>query len=161
VREVQLEEPLDTILAAHQVIMQTEAAETHAQLLKRHPHSYDPRLRAYLETGRLLPGVSYVRAQRLRRRIEAEVERCFVGVDVLMLPTATDVAPGMETTGDRSLQTPSSLTGLPAISLPSGLSPQRLPLAIQLVAARWQESRLLEAARWCESQLGRLPPPPV
>jgi Asp-tRNA(Asn)/Glu-tRNA(Gln) amidotransferase A subunit family amidase len=89
------------------------------------------------------------------------VERCFVGVDVLMLPTATDVAPGMETTGDRSLQTPSSLTGLPAISLPSGLSPPRLLLAIQLVAARWQESRLLEAARWRESQLGRLPPPPV
>jgi aspartyl-tRNA(Asn)/glutamyl-tRNA(Gln) amidotransferase subunit A len=161
VREVQLEDPLETILAVHQVIMQTEAAEAHAQLLKRHPAAYDPRLRAYLEAGRLLPGVSYVRAQRLRRRIEADVERCFVGVDVLMLPTATDVAPSMETTGDRSLQTPSSLTGLPAISLPSGLSSQRLPLAIQLVAARWQESRLLEAARWCESQLGRLPPPPV
>jgi aspartyl-tRNA(Asn)/glutamyl-tRNA(Gln) amidotransferase subunit A len=137
VREVQLEDPLETILAVHQVIMQTEAAETHAQLLKLHSDSYDPRLRAYLEAGRLLPGVSYVRAQRLRHRIETDMERCFAGVDVLMLPTATDVAPRRETTGDRSLQTPSSLAGLPAISLPSGLSPQRLPLAIQLVAARW------------------------
>jgi Asp-tRNA(Asn)/Glu-tRNA(Gln) amidotransferase A subunit family amidase len=161
VREVQLEDPLETILAVHQVIMQTEAAETHAQLLKRHPASYDPRLRAYLETGMLLPGVSYVRAQRLRRRIEAGVERCFAGVDVLMLPTATDVAPGIETTGDRSLQTPSSLTGLPAISLPSGLSSKKLPLAIQLVAARWQEPRLLEVARWCEERLGRIPAAPV
>jgi Asp-tRNA(Asn)/Glu-tRNA(Gln) amidotransferase A subunit family amidase len=43
VREVQLEDPLDTILAAHQVIMQTEVAETRAQLLKRHPYSDDPR----------------------------------------------------------------------------------------------------------------------
>ena len=161
VREVQLEDALETILAVHQVIMQTEAAEVHAQLLKRHPTAYDPRLRAYLETGRLLPGASYVRAQRLRRRITADMERCFTGLDVLMLPTATDVAPGTETTGDRSLQTPSSLTGLPAISLPSALSSERLPLAIQLIAPRWQEPRLLEVARWCESLLGRLPAPPV
>ncbi len=161
VREVQLEDSPETILAVHQVIMQTEAAEVHAQLLKRHPAAYDPRLRAYLEAGRLLPGVSYVRAQRLRRRIAADMERCFMGLDVLMLPTATDVAPGTETTGDRSLQTPSSLTGLPAVSLPSALSSERLPLAIQLIAPCWQEPRLLEVARWCESRLGRLPAPPV
>jgi aspartyl-tRNA(Asn)/glutamyl-tRNA(Gln) amidotransferase subunit A len=159
--EVQLEDTLETILAVHQVIMQTEAAEAHAQLLKRHPAAYDPRLRAYLEAGRLLPGVSYVRAQRLRRRIAADMERCFMDLDVLMLPTATDVAPGTETTGDRSLQTPSSLTGLPAVSLPSALSSERLPLAIQLIAPCWQEPRLLEVARWCESRLGRLPAPPV
>jgi aspartyl-tRNA(Asn)/glutamyl-tRNA(Gln) amidotransferase subunit A len=161
VREVQLEDSLETILAVHQVIMQTEAAEVHAQLLKRHPAAYDPRVRAYLEAGRLLPGVSYVRAQRLRRRIDTDMERCFMGLDVLMLPTATDVAPGTETTGDRSLQTPSSLTGLPAVSLPSALASERLPLAIQLIAPRWQEPRLLEVARWCESLLGRLPAPPV
>ena len=161
VREVQLEDALETILAVHQVIMQTEAAEVHAQLLKQHPAAYDPRLRAYLEAGRLMPGVSYVRAQRLRRRINADMERRFTGLDVLMLPTATDVAPCMETTGDRSLQTPSSLTGLPAVSLPSALSSERLPLAIQLIAPRWQETRLLEVARWCESLLGRLPAPPV
>jgi Asp-tRNA(Asn)/Glu-tRNA(Gln) amidotransferase A subunit family amidase len=159
--EVQLEDTLETILAVHQVIMQTEAAEAHAQLLKRHPAAYDPRLRAYLEAGRLLPGVSYVRAQRLRRRIAADMERCCMDLDVLMLPTATDVAPGTETTGDRSLQTPSSLTGLPAVSLPSALSSERLPLAIQLIAPCWQEPRLLEVARWCESRLGRLPAPPV
>ena len=161
VHEVQLEDALETILAVHQVIMQTEAAEVHAQLLKQHPAAYDPRLRAYLEAGRLLPGVSYVRAQRLRRRIAADMERCFMDLDVLMLPTATDVAPGMETTGDRSLQTPSSLTGLPAVSLPSALSSEWLPLAIQLIAPCWQEPRLLEVARWCESRLGRLPAPPV
>ncbi len=84
-----------------------------------------------------------------------------MGLDVLMLPTATNVAPGTETTGDRSLQTPSSLTGLPAVSLPSALSSERLPLAIQLIAPCWQEPRLLEVARWCESLLGRLPAPPV
>jgi len=161
VREVELEDPLEIVLAVHQVIMQTEAAEVHVGLLERHPDSYDPRLRAYLEAGRLLPGTSYVRAQRLRRRISANTERRFAGVDVLMLPTAMEVPPGTETTGDRSLQTPFSLTGLPAVSLPSGLSSERLPLAVQLVGARWQETRLLEVARWCEERLDPVPAPPV
>ncbi len=161
VREVRLEDSLETILAVHQVIMQTEAAEIHARLLERYPGSYDPRLRAYLEAGRLLPGASYVRAQRLRRRINANTERCLAGVDVLLLPTATEAPPGTETTGDRSLQTPFSLTGLPAVSLPSGLSSERLPLAIQLVGARWREPRLLEVARWCEERLDPVPAPPV
>lgn len=154
VREVDLEEPLDFILSAHQVIMQTEVAEVHSRLLERHPESYDPKLRAYLQTGGLLPGAAYVRAQRLRRRISESVDRCLREVDALLLPTSTDVAPAeTKTTGDRSLQTPFSLLGLPAISLPSGLSVDQLPLAIQLVAGRWRDEELLAVSRWCEEQL--------
>jgi hypothetical protein len=82
-------------------------------------------------------------------------------VDALLLPTAIDVAPGLETTGAPSLQAPFSLVGLPSMSLPSGLldEPERLPLAVQLVAGAWQEPRLLSVARWCETQLPTLPSP--
>jgi Asp-tRNA(Asn)/Glu-tRNA(Gln) amidotransferase A subunit family amidase len=82
-------------------------------------------------------------------------------VDALLLPTATDVAPGRETTGDPSLQAPFSLVGAPSLSLPSGvLDSEGLPLAIQLVCPAWQEARLLAVARWCEAQLPRPPAPP-
>jgi Asp-tRNA(Asn)/Glu-tRNA(Gln) amidotransferase A subunit family amidase len=73
------------------------------------------------------------------------------------------VAPSRETTGVPSLQAPFSLAGVPCLSLPSGVlegSP-RLPLAIQLVSAAWQEPRLLSVARWCEAQLGPMPAPPL
>jgi aspartyl-tRNA(Asn)/glutamyl-tRNA(Gln) amidotransferase subunit A len=158
--EVTLGEPLDLILAVHHAVMQSETAAAHWQLLEQFPGSYAPRLRAYVEVGRLMPSVVYLHAQRLRRGIRAAMLRSLGAVDALLLPTAVDVAPGRETTGVPSLQAPFSLVGFPSLSLPSGLldSP-RLPLAIQLVAAPWQESRLLSVARWCEAQLPTLPAP--
>jgi aspartyl-tRNA(Asn)/glutamyl-tRNA(Gln) amidotransferase subunit A len=162
VQEVSLGEPLDLILAVHHAIMQPEAAAVHWQLLEQFPGSHQPRLRAYVEVGRLVPGVTYLHAQRLRRRIRAAMRRSLASVDVLLLPTATDVAPTRETTGDPSLQAPFSLVGYPSLSLPSGLTEdERLPLAVQLVAPAWQEPRLLLAARWCEAQLPPMPAPPI
>jgi Asp-tRNA(Asn)/Glu-tRNA(Gln) amidotransferase A subunit family amidase len=160
--ELSLGEPLDLILAVHHVIMQTETAAAHWQLIEQYPGSHQPRLRAYIEVGRLLPGAIYLHAQRLRRRIRAAMLRSLAGVDALLLPTAIDVAPARETTGDPSLQAPFSLVGFPALSLPSGLGqPEGLPLAIQLVSAQWQEPRLLSVGRWCEAQLPPMPAPPA
>jgi aspartyl-tRNA(Asn)/glutamyl-tRNA(Gln) amidotransferase subunit A len=162
IEEVSLGEPLDLILAVHQVIMQTEAATAHWQLLEQYPGSHQPRLRAYVEVGRLLPSVAYLHAQRLRRRIRGAMQRTLAAVDALLLPTASDVAPTRETTGDPSLQAPFSLVGFPSLSLPSGLlQPEGLPRAIQLVAPAWQEARLLNVGRWCEAQLPPMPPPPL
>jgi aspartyl-tRNA(Asn)/glutamyl-tRNA(Gln) amidotransferase subunit A len=159
--EVSLGEPLDLILAVHHVIMQTETAAVHWQLIEQYPGSHQPRLRAYVEVGRLLPGAVYLHAQRLRRRIRAAMRRSMVSVDALLLPTAVDVAPSSETTGDPSLQAPFSLVGFPSLSLPSGvLQPEGLPLAIKLVSEAWHEPRLLSAGRWCETQLPPMPAPP-
>ncbi|HLZ29237.1 MAG TPA: amidase [Chloroflexota bacterium] len=161
VEELSLGEPLDLILAVQHVIQQTETATAHWQLLEQYSGSYMPRLRASIEIGRLLPGVVYLHAQRLRRRIRAAVARSLAHVDALLLPTATDVAPTRETTGDTSLQAPFSLVGFPSLSLPSGvLQPEGLPLAIQLVAPAWHEARLLAVGRWCESHLPSIGPPP-
>jgi Asp-tRNA(Asn)/Glu-tRNA(Gln) amidotransferase A subunit family amidase len=88
--------------------------------------------------------------------------RAFANVDALLLPTAADLPPGRETTGDPSLQAPFSLTGFPSLSLPSGVAqPDGLPLAIQLASLPWQESRLLSVASWCEAQLDPMPAPPA
>jgi aspartyl-tRNA(Asn)/glutamyl-tRNA(Gln) amidotransferase subunit A len=163
VEEVSLGEPLDLILAVQHVIMHTEVAAVHWQLLEQYPGSHAPKLRASIEVGRLLPGVVYLHAQRLRRRIRAAMAHGLAQVDALLLPTATDVAPTRETTGDTSLQAPFSLVGFPSLSLPSGvldIQPGRLPLAIQLVSPAWQEARLLAVGRWCEAQLPPMPAPP-
>jgi aspartyl-tRNA(Asn)/glutamyl-tRNA(Gln) amidotransferase subunit A len=160
VRDVSLGEPLDLILSVHHAIMQTEVAAAHWQLIEQHPGMHATRLRAYVEVGRLVPGVVYLHAQRLRRRIRAAMAASLSQVDALLLPTAADVAPTLETTGDPSLQAPFSLVGFPSLSLPSGvLEPDGLPLAIQLVAAPWQEPTLLSAAAWCEAQLPPMPAP--
>jgi aspartyl-tRNA(Asn)/glutamyl-tRNA(Gln) amidotransferase subunit A len=122
VEEVSLGEPLDLILAVQQVTMQTEMAAVHWQLLEQYPGAHRPRLRANVEVGRLLPGVAYVHAQRLRARIREAIRHSLRNIDALLLPTAVDVAPGRETTGDTSLQAPFSLVGFPSLSLPSGIA---------------------------------------
>jgi aspartyl-tRNA(Asn)/glutamyl-tRNA(Gln) amidotransferase subunit A len=162
IEEITFGEPLELILAVHHVTMQTEVAGVHWQLLEQYPGAHQPRLRAYVEVGRLVPGVAYIHAQRLRRRIRHSMARNFRGVDALLLPTAVDIAPGRETTGDPSLQAPFSLVGFPSLSLPSGVAqPEGLPLALQLAAPPWQEASLLTTASWCEAQLEPMPAPPA
>jgi aspartyl-tRNA(Asn)/glutamyl-tRNA(Gln) amidotransferase subunit A len=159
VREVSFGESVHLIVAVQQLIMQTEAAAVHWQLLEQYPGAHQPRLRALVEVGRLLPGVSYIHALRLRRRIRASIRNSLAQVDALLLPTAVDVAPGRESTGDPSLQAPFSLVGFPSISLPTGLNPDGLPLSVQLAALPWQEASLLSTATWCEALLPRMPAP--
>jgi Asp-tRNA(Asn)/Glu-tRNA(Gln) amidotransferase A subunit family amidase len=85
----------------------------------------------------------------------------FSRLDALMMPVAPSPAPrDLTTTGDGAFCAPASLIGLPALSLPSGLSQDRMPLAIQLLGPAFQEPQLLSVARWCESVLGvKLSPP--
>ncbi len=160
--DVTLEHDLDVILAVHHVVMQTEAAAIHWQLLEQYPGAHAPRLRAYVEVGRLLPGAAYLHAQRLRRDIRRDLLRAVESVDALLLPTASDVAPMAATTGDPSLQAPFTLVGFPAVSLPSGvLASDALPLAVQIVGAPGQDPGLLAVAEWCERQLPPMPAPPL
>ncbi|RMF88989.1 MAG: amidase, partial [Nitrospinota bacterium] len=45
---------------------------------------------------------------------------------------------------------PWTFCGIPAISIPSGLSEEGLPFGIQLASPPFTEARLLAAAHWCE-----------
>jgi Asp-tRNA(Asn)/Glu-tRNA(Gln) amidotransferase A subunit family amidase len=159
VHRVRLPEPFPRKAAVHQVILQVETAAVHATLHARRADAYPPRLRAAVEIGQVLPTSVYLRAQRLRQRLRHAVTPLFADVDALLSPTASNVAPDRTTTGDTRFQAIWSLLGVPALSLPSGLSDDGLPFALQLVAARWRESALLAAGRWCEQQLGPLPAP--
>jgi aspartyl-tRNA(Asn)/glutamyl-tRNA(Gln) amidotransferase subunit A len=159
VREVPLPEPFDLWLAVHQIIMLAEAAAAHADLHARRAAEYPPKLRANVEVGQLIPAAAYLRAQQWRRRIRRRARRMFEGIDCLVMPTASNVAPEPSTTGDTRFQALWSLIGVPALTLPSGLSAERLPFGLQLVAAPWQDATLLRAGRWCEQQLDPLPAP--
>lgn len=161
VRTMTLGEDFDLVLAVHTVILHAEASAVHWQLLEQYPGSFQPRIQALIEAGRLVPADTYLHALRLRKRIRASVLSRLEGVDAFLLPTAVDVAPGPETTGDPSLQIPFSLTGFPAISLPSGRDADGMPHAIQLAAAAGRDEDLLAVARWCEAHLEPLPGPPV
>lgn len=162
VEEVKLPESFGAVLAAHRIIMHVEAAAVHAELFRKHADLYRPKLRATIETGTLIPGISYMQAQRIRRIFRQQMSQLLQHVDVLLAPAATGPAPrDLSSTGDPSFNSPSSFSGLPAITIPSGLSAAGLPLAIQFMGPAWAEDRLLAAARWCETTLNVHLNPPI
>ena len=153
VAELRLRSPLDLHLAVHRLTMQAEAATVHAGWIARERQHYSPRIRREAMVGQLLPSWVYLQAQRLRRRLAAEAEQLAADVDLFLLPTASNLAPAPDTTGDPSFQSPWSLIGWPSLSLPSGLSADGLPFAVQLVARRLDEVTLLRGARRVEEVL--------
>ena len=77
----------------------------------------------------------------------------FKDIDVLLLPTTTDITPSIEEAKARGPQAVSAdntffcnYYGLPAISIPCGFSTNGLPLGIQIVGPRWGEGIVLDVA---------------
>ncbi|MCW2850530.1 MAG: Amidase, partial [Nocardioides sp.] len=135
----------------------------HGALYARHPEHYGSRVAQVVREGLELAAHDYVQARRLQDHLAAVIAESFVDVDVWLLPSVTGVAPSRETTGDRSLQIPASLLGLPAVSVPVGLSAAGLPIGAQFVGAVGADEDVLGlAAAVCRSALygERAPVPP-
>ncbi len=135
-------------------IMAVEAAAFHEPMYRRQAQGYQPLLREMLRRGLETDGVKYSRALESRTRFIAAADVLADKADVLLTPTTpTPALADLTNTGNPLFQGPWTYCGLPAITIPSGLAASGLPLGIQLVSARFQEPRLLAAARWCESVL--------
>jgi aspartyl-tRNA(Asn)/glutamyl-tRNA(Gln) amidotransferase subunit A len=111
---------------------------------------------ALLDQGRLVPATDYVNAQRLRRRMQREFDRLWSGIDGLFVPTTPNTAPriGQSTVRlggedeDVRLATTRlvrsiNLLGLPALSIPCGLSSAGLPIGLQIIGPKFEEALIL------------------
>ncbi len=154
VQDVEVPVDFDTVLATQRVLMSVEAAAVHEENFSVRPDDFAPIIRELIEMGTITPGVTYVQAQRARRRFRREMEEAVRGFDVLLTPSTPSAAPrDRSTTGDPMFQAPWTTCGLPTMTLPYGLNEDGLPLGIQLAAAPFDEGRLLAAAHWCEGVL--------
>jgi len=143
------------VYEATTLVIEAEAATVHEANFARYGTQYRPQIKGLVERGQRHSGVAYARALDLRRQFQTDLLPLLATVDVLMMPTTPAPAPsGLESTGDPTFCAPWSFAGVPAISLPSGLSADGLPLGIQLVAGAGAESKLLAVARWCEQVIG-------
>ncbi len=96
----------------------------------------------------------YRHAQRVRRLLRDEWLAALQTVDVIAAPTTPYASFNLGERIDDPVQMylsdlctiPASLGGLPAISYPVGFAAPRRPVGMQLIAAHWQEERLLSAA---------------
>jgi len=101
----------------------------------------------------------YIKAQRVRSLIANDFKTAFKDVDVILTPTAPSAAfPLGEKQEDPVAMylndvftVPTSLAGLPGISVPAGLSKDGLPLGLQLIGRAFDEETLLRVAAVMES----------
>ena len=162
VEYIELPESFERAMADQFTILSVEAANFHEPLLKEKADLYGPNIRELVETGLGIDAVTYSRALESRLQFIADAEGLSKKAQVLLTPSTPTPAPGdLSVTGSAMFQGPWTSTGLPTVTVPSGLSQFDLPLGIQLIAARLEEPRLLNAASWCEQVLGKMPPPPL
>ena len=98
----------------------------------------------------------YLKAQRVRRRIVEDFQAAFEKCDLILTPTAPTPAFPI---GDKSMQenpitmwlndvftVSISLAGLPALSLPIGLTSDGLPLGLQVIGKAFDEGDVFKVA---------------
>jgi len=104
----------------------------------------------------------YLKAQKVRTQIANDFKAAWESCDLLLAPTAPNAAFGWDEQQTDPLQmylndvftTPASLAGLPAISVPAGLSSKGLPLGLQLIGRPFDEETVLRAAGVMETAAG-------
>ncbi len=110
----------------------------------------------------------YLKAQRVRTLIARDFTAAFAEVDAILTPTTPSAAFALgEKTDDPIAMflndvftVPSSLAGLPAISVPAGLSGDGLPLGLQLIGRAFDEETVLRVAGVLEEAAGFDAAPP-
>jgi aspartyl-tRNA(Asn)/glutamyl-tRNA(Gln) amidotransferase subunit A len=163
VQEIQLVDTrlpvdLDLLAAMQATIQSVESVAIHMELFHTNADDYRSSIRANFESAALIPGAVYVHAKRWRRVLEGPITALTGQFDCLMAPVSPKRAPRVdrhatEGLGDASFLPLSSAFGLPALSLPTGLGPDGLPSAIQLIGQRGQDRKLLAVATRLQSIL--------
>jgi aspartyl-tRNA(Asn)/glutamyl-tRNA(Gln) amidotransferase subunit A len=142
--------------------MLTSAAESagiNRRWFREHYHDFVPHVARGLAVGMAITASEYLTVQRARHRIREALRATYEKVEIIAAPTTARVAPllseGVKGNGDDArhasynhsnlLRLPSML-GLPGCSLPCGMSPEGLPIGMQLIGEWFADQTVLNAA---------------
>lgn len=104
----------------------------------------------------------YLQAQKARTLLIKSFDELFAQYDLLLTPTAPTPAFGIGENADDPIKmylsdvmtVPASLAGIPALSIPVGLSSAGLPIGVQVIAPMREDAKLLAFAKSMENYDG-------
>ena len=104
----------------------------------------------------------YLKAQKVRKLIKNDFDKCFKNVDAILTPSTPSSAfkIGEKTNDPISMYlndiftVPVNLAGIPAISIPAGQDEKGHPLGLQLITKALDEQKILNIAFAMEKSIG-------
>lgn len=104
----------------------------------------------------------YTQAQKIRALIARDFDNAWASCDLILAPTAPSAAFGLGEKNADPLSmylndvfaVPASLAGLPAMSVPGGLSKEGLPMGLQIIGKALDEQAVLNAGLAIEQRSG-------
>ena len=104
----------------------------------------------------------YTQAQKIRALIARDFDNAWANCDLILAPTAPSAAFGLGEKNADPLSmylndvfaVPASLAGLPAMSVPGGLSKEGLPMGLQIIGKALDEQAVLNAGLAIEQRSG-------
>ncbi len=104
----------------------------------------------------------YLKAQKVRALILRDFQQAFEQVDAILTPTAPSAAFGLGEKMDDPVTmylndvftVPASLAGVPAMSVPAGLSSEGLPLGLQIIGKHFDEETVFAVSAAIETAAG-------
>jgi aspartyl-tRNA(Asn)/glutamyl-tRNA(Gln) amidotransferase subunit A len=151
--DIKLEVSTDRTLAS------AESYAYHKEFAERSPELYQPATSARINSGKNISPDDAARAKQELATTRQAIQKIFEQLDVLLTPTVPIMPPSIaelkknpdnlrpaELLMLRNTR-PFNVWGIPAISLPCGITKDGMPIGLQLAAARWKEEIVLRAAR--------------
>jgi aspartyl-tRNA(Asn)/glutamyl-tRNA(Gln) amidotransferase subunit A len=153
-------EKTDKIYESWRTIRFAEATEIHLKWLKTKADDYTKDVRKMLLEGTQIAAIEYIRALKLRNEIKNEFLRLLKKVDIIVVPTTIFAAPRFDdlevsNIDGKPIEIREALlrntivfnsTGLPAISIPVGLTKDGMPVGLQIVGSPFEDDKLLSVA---------------
>ncbi len=133
------------------------------------PGELEPLSLCALETIGKMSAAEYFDARMAKRGAAAALERSMETLDIVLTPAlaadpvrmgelaftnfSTIEAWGAAGYGFAPFSAPANIAGQPCASLPAGLTPERLPIGVQITARRGQDALVLRLARQMEEAM--------
>ena len=139
-----------------------EAAYAHRKTFPSQREHYGPTLAGFLDTAVGISAADYQGMLLRRHKFRGQLEQVLNTVDCMLIPAQTNASPTIEqmaALGENPealaalirFTAPIDMSGHPAITLPSGFTQRKTPVAIQLIARNFAEENLVRAGRAFQS----------
>ena len=153
-RPIELPAAFAEVHSQHHRIMAYGAAEYHRQNFGTNRSAYAPNIAKLIDFGLATTREDYLAALEHQRQFQLAFDALLSEGSISLMPSTSTTAPSRDTTGDPKFNSPWSYAGVPAITIPCGIASDGMPCGLQLVGPRNSETRLLQAAAWCEERIG-------